>query len=77
MSAQFTKDGAIAMLSAMPDHEPVFVLRAQDRAAAYAIKAWVEEARALGASDEKLAGAEEHRQAFLRWEDAHRTKVPD
>lgn len=72
-----TKREAIAMLEAMPDDEPVFVLRAQDRAAPHAIEGWVEEASALGASEEKIAGGEEHRLAFVEWAKTHRTKVPD
>jgi hypothetical protein len=37
----FNKAGAIAMLAKIPDDEPVFVLRAQDRAAVYAIESWI------------------------------------
>lgn len=77
MAAKFNKEGALAMLARMPDDEPVFVLRAQDRAATRAIEAWIEAASFLGANVEKLHGAEDHRQAFLRWQVDHTTKVPD
>lgn len=73
----YDKQAALAMIARMPDDEPVFVLRAQDAAAVHAIEAWVEEASALGASEEKTVGGEEHRDAFLVWQETHATKVPD
>lgn len=57
--------------------EPIFCLRAQDRAAPGAVRDWAERARRMGASHEKCQAAMETAVAMEKWAEAHGSKVPD
>jgi hypothetical protein len=58
----------------IPEDEPVFLLRGQDRAAAAAVRYWAETAGAFGASPEILQAARDQAGRMERWR-TH--KVPD
>lgn len=76
---KFNRDAATAMLAAIPEDEPIFVLRAQDKAASRAIRAWIDAAASLGADKDKVAGVRCTLFAFVEWQTANptRVKVPD
>lgn len=58
--------------------EPLFILRAQDRCAPFAVRAWAERARGAGAAAEKVAEAMEVAQAMETWQElTGRSKWPD
>lgn len=57
--------------------EPVFVIRAKDVIFTRAVRYWLEEARAEGASDAKIAGAQAVLADGVEWRAANGTKVPD
>lgn len=58
--------------------EPLFVLRAQDRCAPYAVRAWVERARASGdVPPAKLEEAQTLLAAMELWQEQHGCKWPD
>ena len=61
----------------LKEGEPYFVLRGQDRIAAKAVRLWAEAAKAVGAPEEKWAGAMDVALQFDQWEKAHGTKTPD
>jgi len=61
----------------IPDEEPVFLLRATDRAAPCAIEAWAREAARIGASQEIVDMAMGHAKYMEAWQTAHGSKVPD
>lgn len=63
-----TRFAALSMLWNMPDYEPVFVLRVQDQAAIVAIQAWIDEARRIGASEDKCDSAKEDLHVFMDWQ---------
>ena len=60
------------------EDEPVFLLRAQDRAAPLAVRAYANLADSFGAHD-IAAAARIHADRMLEWQDAHQqsVKVPD
>lgn len=59
--------------------EPLFTLRAQDRCAPYAVRAWAERARGTGeVPAEKIAGAMERADAMEQWQErTGRARWPD
>ena len=60
------------------DDEPVFVLRATDRAAPLAVRAWIEHARRVGCTNqEKLKAAAEVADAMETWQRERGSKAPD
>jgi hypothetical protein len=61
----------------IPDDEPVFLIRAQDRAAIPAAEAWCEAAEALGADAKIVQVVRDHIEVVRRWQESHPTKVPD
>lgn len=62
-----TAEQAREWLEYLPAHEPVFVLRARDPLAEYAIIRWVSEAGYSGVSKEKIDGALAVLSAFKKW----------
>lgn len=60
--------------SVIPAEEPVFLLRAQDRAAAPAVRAWATVAQALGADPQVVANALSHADLMEAWPVK---KIPD
>ena len=61
----------------IPDDEPVFVIRAQDRLAIPAVRAWVLMAEILGVGEAKIGAALDELVLFHRWQDKKGSKVPD
>ena len=61
----------------IPDDEPVFLIRAQDRAAIPAAEAWCEAAEALGADAKIVQVVRDHIEVVRHWQESHPTKVPD
>ena len=61
------------------DGEPVFVLRAQDKIAPYAVMAWAREAESYGAPPAKVDGARTIANLMCNWQmrNADRVKRPD
>lgn len=51
--------------------EPVFVLCGRDRAAVPAIRAWIQRAKSLGASREKIEGANLVAERMTAWQSEH------
>lgn len=61
----------------IPEDEPVLLLRGQDLAAPEAVRAWIKQARILGASEEILDAASGQALEMIRWQEEHGAKVPD
>lgn len=68
------KNGNIGPI--IPDDEPVFLIRGQDRAAIPAAEAWCEAATELGADAEIIATVRRHIEVVREWQETH-AKVPD
>lgn len=61
----------------IPDNEPVFLIRGQDKAAEAAIAAWIKEARFNGASEDILKMANDQIARIRKWQAMAMNKVPD
>ncbi len=61
----------------IPEDEPVFLIRGQDRAGPATLRAWVELARAHGAADDILDLVVRHATAMESWQRNRAVKVPD
>ena len=61
----------------IPDDEPVFLIRGQDRAAVAAGVAWVMEAKSIGADPELIETVGRHILLIQDWQRRHGSKVPD
>jgi hypothetical protein len=62
----------------IPDDEPVFVIRAKDRAALETLYAYVEYVEDVGAEKEFIDHiTEQVVPDFRAWQQSHDTKVPD
>lgn len=63
----------------IPEDEPVFLLRGQDRAAPAAIEAWIQEAQAQGAEQDILQKAQDQITRMIAWQDEQPgvSKTPD
>lgn len=74
-----TRDEAIEYLKKIPEDEPVFVLRAQDRAAPVTVAGWAILAQYAGSPREKYRGATDQADAMVQWqkENPDKVKVPD
>lgn len=59
------------------DDEIIFVLRAHDRAAPFAVRFWITQARARGAPQAKLDAAQEIVNEMEAWQAVNGAKVPD
>ena len=58
----------------IPDDEPVFLIRAQDKAAVATLDAWIHEANKAGATMDILRLVAEHRDRMAAWPTR---KIPD
>lgn len=58
----------------IPEDEPVFLIRGQDKVGAQVVEVWAMAARAVGASEEICTRARHHAQRMREW---HKHKVPD
>lgn len=61
----------------IPDDEPVFLLRGQDRSAPYAVAAWARDAELNGASPEIVEAARQQCNRMMAWQTLYVKKVPD
>lgn len=61
----------------IPDDEPVFLIRGQDRAAIPAAQAWCEVAEVIGADPGIVATVRRHIEVVRAWQAEHGAKVPD
>jgi hypothetical protein len=61
----------------IPEDEPVFLLRAQDKLAPYAIELWAEAAETEGADPWIVQVALRHAALMREWQKEHGSKVPD
>ena len=63
----------------IPDDEPAFTLRAQDKLSRDVVEFWIHQARAHNVAHEKIAAAVEHLDDIERWQrdNPDRVKLPD
>jgi hypothetical protein len=61
----------------IPDDEPVFLVRGQDKAAPGTLRAWAGAAGAIGADSKIIALVLQHANAMEDWQRDHGSKVPD
>lgn len=61
----------------IPEDEPVFLVRAQDKAGPATVSFWAEEAEAFGAAPEIVSAAREQSRRMEYWQATHGSKVPD
>lgn len=61
----------------IPEDEPVFLVRGQDKAAPATLRAWAEEAGRLGANIDIIALVRQHVDAMEAWQRDQAAKVPD
>jgi len=61
----------------IPQDEPVFLLRAQDRVAPYVVEVWAMMAEMIGADEGIVEAAFEHSTAMCMWQKNHIAKIPD
>jgi len=61
----------------IPEDEPVFLLRAQDISAPWALEEWIRHAADSGANDNILALARRQLLAMNEWQDRFGNKVAD
>ena len=62
---------------AIPEDEPVFLLRAKDLASVSAVLAWADAAEEVGASPDMVKRAREWTAEMTRWRLANGAKIPD
>ena len=61
----------------IPYDEPVFLLRAQDKAAPGAVDAWAAIAEQVGADAEIIAKARQHAKDMRGWQRTNTIQIPD
>jgi hypothetical protein len=61
----------------IPEDEPVFLIRAQDKNAPAAVRAWAAIARQNGAADNIVTMATLHAERMEWWQLDHGSKTPD
>lgn len=62
----------------IPEDEPVFLLRGQDKLAPDLLMIWAARLRVEEGGDDKMAYlVENHAYAMLKWQKMHGSKVPD
>jgi len=61
----------------IPEDEPVFLIRAQDKVAPDTVDQWAEWAEEGGAKENIVKHAREHAEAMRKWQETHGSKVPD
>jgi hypothetical protein len=74
-----TRDEAIEYLKKIPEDEPVFVLRAQDKTSTHVVFMWAACAELAGTPEEKVEGACFQALSMSQWQKANKdkVKVPD
>lgn len=74
------KADVLKQLENIPDHEPVFLLRAQDRIASTIVRTWAAKAMIdYGCNAAKVDGAQKVALAMEQWQEKnpHMVKAPD
>lgn len=61
----------------IPEDEPVFLLRAQDKLSPRLLLMWATELRLKGGDPNMAREAEDHAQAMIQWQNEHKCKTPD
>lgn len=61
----------------IPDDEPVFLLRGQDKCAPAAVDAWIRQASYNGASPAIILAAAAQRNRMVEWQSTVKVKTPD
>lgn len=61
----------------IPEDEPVFLLRANDRLSPKLLLMWAMELRLLGGDPAMAENAENHAQKMIQWQKDHNCKTPD
>lgn len=61
----------------IPENEPVFLIRGQDRVGPAAVELWSTLADIEGASDEIVDSARKQAEAMRNWQRNHMGKTPD
>ena len=64
-------------LGKIPDEEPVFLIRGQDKAGPAVLLYWAVVAERLGANSEICDMVREHAEEMRLWQRDHFSKVPD
>lgn len=74
-----TRDEGIEYLRNLPEHEPVFVLRAQDKFAPATVQVWSTMCSAQDAAATREKGARAAKLVMLmqKWQKNRKMKVPD
>lgn len=67
----------LSVATAIPDDEPVFILRAQDKFAPETILAYCEQIQAAGGETEIVGSAIRHADRFRAWQKENYHKLPD
>ena len=61
----------------IPEDEPVFLLRAQDKNAPDMVDLWADWAAEDNAEENIVKAARSHAEAMRKWQEEHGSKVPD
>ncbi len=61
----------------IPEDEPVFIIRGQDRSGPAVVMAWAKLAEDLGASMEIVEAARRQAREMMAWQADHGSKIPD
>lgn len=61
----------------IPENEPVFLLRGQDKLAPRLLLMWAMELRLQGGDPSMAEEAERHAQLMIEWQKTHKVKTPD
>lgn len=64
-------------LGLVPEDEPVFLLRGQDKLAPELLHRWAGKLRLQGGNPEMARIVEEHAQAMIEWQKENGSKLPD
>ena len=61
----------------IPEDEPVFLLRAQDKLAPEVVEYWADIAEQEGASENIVKAARAHVELMQKWQEKNGSKIPD
>lgn len=61
----------------IPEDEPVFLIRAQDKLAPDIVEVWATGAEEEGAAPNIVEAARGHAEAMREWQEEHGSKIPD
>lgn len=61
----------------IPEDEPVFLLRGQDKAAPYTLRKWARRVKLMGGSRDLVDAARKQAVAMEEWQKEKAAKVPD